>query len=97
MFLRTVPISSVSRLTATVAQQMLLGVTYKAMDPEGRTVSYSLAGPDASKFQLSNDPPVLSFVSKGADFEAKASADRDNVYEVTVQASVGSDAPANGR
>jgi hypothetical protein len=66
------------------------GVTYTAADPEGRTVSYSLAGPDASKFQISGDPPVLSFVSK-PDFEAKASADRDNVYEVTVQASVGSD------
>ena len=48
-------------------------VTYTAMDPEGRTVNYSLAGPDASKFQLSGSPPVLSFVS-GPDFEAKASA-----------------------
>ena len=66
------------------------GVTYTAADPEGRTVNYSLAGPDASKFQLSSDPPILSFVS-GPDFEAKASADRDNVYEVTVRASVGSD------
>ncbi len=65
-------------------------VTYEAEDPEGRTVNYSLAGPDASKFQIRNSPPVLSFVSK-PDFEAKASADGDNVYEVTVQASVGSD------
>ncbi len=64
------------------------GVTYTAADPEGRTVSYSLAGPDASKFQLSNDPPVLSFVSK-PDFEAKASADGDNVYEVTARATAG--------
>ena len=66
------------------------GVTYTAMDPEGLTVSYALAGPDASKFKISSDPPVLSFVS-GPDFEAKASADRDNVYEVTVRASVGGD------
>ena len=65
-------------------------VTYTAMDPEGLTVNYSLAGPDASKFQISDSPPVLSFVS-GPDFEAKASADRDNVYEVTVRASVGGD------
>ena len=67
-----------------------LGVTYTAMDPEGRTVNYSLMGPDASKFQIKGTPPVLSFASK-PDFEAKASADRDNVYEVTVRASVGSD------
>ena len=66
------------------------GVTYTAMDPEGRTVNYSLAGPDASKFQISGSPPVLSFASK-PDFEAKASADGDNVYEVTVRASVGGD------
>ncbi len=65
-------------------------VTYTAADPEGRTVAYSLAGPDASKFRITSDPPVLSFVS-GPDFEAKASADRDNVYEVTVRAAVGGD------
>ena len=65
-------------------------VTYTAMDPEGLTVTYSLTGPDASKFKISGDPPVLSFVS-GPDFEAKASADRDNVYEVTVRATVGGD------
>ena len=65
-------------------------VTYGAMDPEGLTVNYSLMGPDASKFQLSDSPPVLSFVSK-PDFEAKASKDGDNVYEVTVRASVGGD------
>ena len=65
-------------------------VTYGAMDPEGLTVNYSLMGPDASKFQLSGSPPVLSFVSK-PDFEAKASRDGDNVYEVTVRASVGGD------
>ena len=66
-------------------------VTYTAADPEGRTVSYSLAGPDASKFRIRGNPPVLSFAS-GPDFEAKASADGDNVYEVTVRASVGNDA-----
>ena len=66
------------------------GVTYTAMDPEGHTVNYSLMGPDSSKFRLSGSPPVLSFASK-PDFEAKASADGDNVYEVTVRASVGGD------
>ena len=60
------------------------------MDPEGRTVNYSLMGPDSSKFQIKGSLPVLSFASK-PDFEAKASADGDNVYEVTVRASVGGD------
>ena len=76
--------------TTNYNQNAVIDVTYTAMDPERRTVSYSLAGPDASKFQLSSDPPILSFVS-GPDFEAKASADRDNVYEVTVRTSVGGD------
>ena len=74
--------------TTNYDQSAVTAVTYQATDPEGRTVSYSLAGPDASKFQLSGDPPILSFVSK-PDFEAKASADGDNVYEVTIRASAG--------
>ena len=76
--------------TANYNQDAETDVTYTAADPEGRTVSYSLAGPDASKFRITNDPPVLSFVS-GPDFEAKASADRDNVYEITIRATVGGD------
>ena len=76
--------------TTNYNRNAVADVTYTAADPEGRTVGYSLVGPDASKFKISNDPPVLSFVSK-PDFEAKASADGDNVYEVTVRASVGGD------
>ncbi len=76
---------SVGGATGDVA---VSAVTYTAEDPERAIVNYSLTGPDASMFQISNVPPVLSFVS-GADFEAKASADRDNVYEVTVRASAG--------
>ncbi len=63
-------------------------VTYGATDPEGITVTYSLTGPDASKFQLKGNPPVLSFKAK-PDYEAKADANRDNVYEVTVRATAG--------
>ena len=64
-------------------------VTYGATDPEGITVTYSLTGPDASKFQTKGTPPVLSFKAK-PDYEAKADANRDNVYEVTVRATAGS-------
>ena len=58
------------------------------MDAEGITVTYSLTGSDASKFQLKGTPPVLSFRAK-PDYEAKADANRDNVYEVTVRATAG--------
>ena len=63
-------------------------VTYQANDPEGLNVAYSLTGPDASKFQTKGSPPVLSFVAK-PDYEAKADADGDNVYEVNVRATAG--------
>ena len=89
MFPRTVPISTARRML-DYSTDAVIEVTYTAMDPERRTANYSLTGPDASKFQFSDSPPVLSFASK-PDFEAKASADGDNVYEVTVRASVGGD------
>ena len=63
-------------------------VTYQATDPEGINVTYSLTGPDASKFQTKGTPPVLSFRAK-PDYEAKADANRDNVYEVNVRATAG--------
>ena len=62
-------------------------VTYMATDPELRSLTYRLMGPDGGKFQLS-DSQVLSFKAK-PDYEMPADANRDNVYEVTVRASDG--------
>ena len=64
-----------------------VNVTYAATDPESRSLTYHLTGPDGSKFQLSTTR-VLSFRDK-ADYEKPTDADRDNVYEVTVRASDG--------
>ena len=61
---------------------------YTAMDPENRSLTYHLMGPDASKFQLSNTR-ALSF-REAPNYEEPADANRDNVYEVTVRASDGS-------
>ena len=69
-------------------------VTYTASDPEGGSVTLSLSGSDASKFEL-NDPAevapgskVLAFKAK-PDFEMPGDSNRDNVYQVTVVASDG--------
>ena len=68
--------------------------TYTGTDPEGGVVTLSLSGDDASKFEL-NDPDTVAAGSKvlalieAPDFEAKADSDRNNVYEVTVEASDG--------
>ena len=54
-----------------------------------------MSGADASKFEL-NDPDPVAAGSKelafkeAPDFEAKADSDKNNVYEVTVEASDGS-------
>ena len=68
---------------------------YTGTDPEGGTVTLSLSGADMSKFELTDPDPVaagnkvLSFKDM-PDFEAKADSNKDNVYEVTVEASDGS-------
>ena len=60
--------------------------TYRAVGPEG-TRRWSKSGDDAGDFQLSS-AGTLSFSSQ-PNFELPADADTDNVYEVTLQATVG--------
>ncbi len=60
---------------------------YTASDEDGRSLTYSVIGPDGARFQLT-DARALSFRTK-PDYEKPADANRDNVYEVTVRASDG--------
>ena len=64
--------------TATVA-------TYSATDPDGDSVTWSVAGTDAARFSIST-LGELTFKSP-PDYEAPNDANTDNVYEVTVRAS----------
>ena len=68
--------------------------TYTAEDPEMGSVTLSLSGDDSGMFEL-NDPDsavagskVLAFKS-APDFENPADSNRNNIYEVTVEASDG--------
>ncbi|MEO7221306.1 MAG: VCBS domain-containing protein [Devosia sp.] len=61
--------------------------TIAASDVDSPTLTFSLAGLDASFFQISNTG-VLSFNS-ARDFEDPLDADGDNIYQVTVQVSDG--------
>ena len=72
---------------------------YTATDPEKVVIDgnkWSLSGADAAKFELNDPSPaspgtkVLEF-REPADFEAKADQNGDNIYEVTVVASDGSE------
>ena len=65
--------------------------TYKATDPDGDTISWSLPNTshetDRADFSISSDG-VLRFRSS-PDFESPHDSDRNNVYKVTVRASDG--------
>ena len=65
--------------------------TFVAYDPEDQPVTYSLSGADDGKFTISSSNGVLTF-DASPDFEARGSADGDNVYEVTVKAASTDDA-----
>ena len=62
--------------------------TFRATDPEGATITWSPGGVDGSFFII-NERGALFFTDP-PDFEARADSGRDNVYDVTVQASDGS-------
>ena len=62
----------------------LAGASYSATDPEGANVNWSVGGIDRGFFAISNGG-VLSFAN-APDFDTKGDRNRDNIYEVTVQA-----------
>ncbi len=62
--------------------------TYRATDPEGADVSWSLGGTDGGDFAITTDSSgrgVLS-LEEPPDYDDPADDDQDNVYEVTVVA-----------
>ena len=59
--------------------------TYRASDPEGDTITWSLSGDDSRDFSIDRNTGELTF-SNAPDFENPADADRDNEYLVTVEA-----------
>ena len=63
---------------------------YTAPDLDAATLTFSLAGADAGRFEMSGGGQLSFRVAP--DYESPADADRDNVYNVTVQARDGSHA-----
>ena len=58
--------------------------TFRATDPEGSAVAWTLAGPDGSHFTM--DERGALFFSDPPDFDNASDVGRNNVYNVTVQA-----------
>ena len=59
--------------------------TYRATDPEGSDVTWSLSGTDSNAFSIGTTG-VLTF-NTSPDYEDPTDSDRNNVYELTVEAS----------
>lgn len=79
---------------ATGAVQVMEGstavTTVSAADPQGGSVTYTIAGgADAARFQINSSTGQLSFVS-APDFELPTDGDGNNLYDVVVQASTAS-------
>ena len=80
------PVITTTSRTAFTLQENRTSVlyTFRAADPEGGTVTWSAAGPDGRHFAI-DERGALSFTGQ-PDFEKPADEGRDNVYDVTVQA-----------
>ena len=68
--------------------------TYTATDPDGKGIGWSLSGTDGGDFSI-----AAGFLSFGAepDYEEPSDSNRDNVYQVTIEASEESDGTSSGR
>ena len=60
--------------------------TYRATDPEGSTVTWSVGGADGRFFTIDERGQFSFSESSSPDFEQPGDSGRDNVYEVTIQA-----------
>ena len=82
-----------STATPSVAENTTAVVTVVAVDPEGTAVTYSITGgADAALFTINSTTGALSFLS-APNFEAPADAGTNNVYDVAVTASDGTNTP----
>ena len=63
--------------------------TASATDPENDTLTYSLSGTDQDDFTIDSSSGAISFAAT-PNYEAPTNADTDNDYQVTLEASDGS-------
>jgi VCBS repeat-containing protein len=68
----------------TLAENKTSVTDVNASDADSKSLTFSISGADADKFNISTTTGVLTF-RDGPDFEAKADAGGDNVYDVIVK------------
>jgi Ca2+-binding RTX toxin-like protein len=74
--------------TFEVKENATSAFTAIASDPEGRAITYSLTGTDASLFTINTTTGAVSFKTP-PNYESPDDSGADNVYNVTVRASDG--------
>ena len=78
-----------SAAALTIPENQLAAGTITALDANGDTLAYAIAGgADAARFTINGSTGALSFVS-APDYEAPADAGANNVYDVIVSVSDG--------
>ena len=78
------PVLPADAAVAVTENTFLVG-TFSGNDPDGDTLTYSLAGADAELFSIDSATGEVSFIL-APDVEAPGDANSDNVYEITVVA-----------
>ncbi|MBL32312.1 MAG: hypothetical protein CMD79_00170, partial [Gammaproteobacteria bacterium] len=82
------PVISNTLLNISVRENQTSAFTVTATDSDNDSLTYSLAGTDASLLSISSSG-VVTFVT-APDFENPADADTNNVYQITASVSDGS-------
>ena len=78
-----------SPATANAQENQIAAYMAAATDADGDTLVYSLSGTDAALFTIDANTGEVSFIA-APDFEAPGDANGDNVYDIIVTASDGS-------
>ena len=77
-----------SDAAVSVAENQTVAYTALATDADGDDLSYNLSGTDAALFMIDGATGEVRFI-EAPDFEAPGDADGDNVYDIVVTASDG--------
>ncbi len=85
---QTPPVVFTSPAAVSARENQTAAYMAAATDADGDTLVYSLSGTDAALFTIDTDTGEVSFI-EAPDFEAPGDDGGDNVYDITVTASDG--------
>ena len=77
-----------SAAAGNVSESQTSAYVIRAVDAEGDDISYSISGTDAALFAVDSETGEVSFLT-APDFESPADSGGNNIYDITVTASDG--------